>query len=205
MKRLVAALLVLAAAPAIAAEAEPGLPAIGDDEEIVATRLIETPFGPVRITELAARDASHGTPGALTVTYLAQQDGELVTALEYPHTVETGSNGRMASWHVDDRFTDWPMLVAEGGGTWQGETCSWVTLTELRPTGPLLQASWQSYHATDGAFGEPEETTGEVLDIERNARFTVRYSGSQVFENVWYKRDDQFIMEGEDGNVLLGC
>ena len=198
-------LVALTAAPALADDPEPGMPVIRDGEEIVATRLIETPFGPVRITELAVRDPSHGTPGALTVTYLARQDGELVTAIEYPHTVETGSNGRMAAWHVDDRFTDWPMLVAEGGGTWQGETCTWITLTELRPTGPLLQASWQSYHATDGSLGEPEETVGEVVDIKRNDRFTVRYTGSQEFENTWFKRADLYIMEGEDGNVLFGC
>jgi hypothetical protein len=46
---------------------------------------------------------------------------------------------------------DWPVIAAEGGGTWQGYTCSILTLTELRPGGPAEIANMPLSYDDSGA------------------------------------------------------
>jgi hypothetical protein len=206
--RWLAALLVLAPAHASVAETDDaGVPIVDDRHEIVATRVIQTPHGPVRVTEIAVRGASHADAGHLTVTYLARRDGDIVEMVEYSGVVEAGSFGRMAGWTIDSRFGDWPVILTEGGGTWQGQTCSWITLTELLPTGPIQLATFQNTLLTDGGLsGKVEDVSGEIVSIERNKSFTVRYTGTQNFENAFRRGNSGiYLMEGEDGNVLEGC
>jgi hypothetical protein len=207
MRRLAALVLLAAAQSSVAETDDAGVPIVDDRHEIVASRLIRTAHGPVRVTEIAVRRASHAEAGHLTVTYLSRRDGNIVENVEYAGVVEAGSFGRMAGWTIDDRFSDWPVIVTEGGGTWQGQTCSWTILTELLPTGPIELATFQASLLTDGVpSGKREDVEGEIVSIERNKSFTVRYTGTQNFENT-YRRGSSgvYVMEGEDGNVLEGC
>jgi hypothetical protein len=204
MKRLAALVLLASAQPSVAETDEAGVPIVDKAYEIAGSRLIETAHGPVRITEVLPRDRAE--PGSLTVTYLARRDGDIVEKVEYGGVAETNLNGYPGSWSINERLSDWPVIVTETGGTWQGQTCRWITLSELRPTGPFHLTAFQTLWLSDGSVGEPEGVTGKIVAIERNKRFTVRYTGTREFENT-YRRGGSgvYVMEGEDGNVLEGC
>lgn len=205
MKRVLAVAALLAfAQPAAGETDELGVPVLEDSQEIVETKLIDTPHGAVRITEIAL--PGRNEPGWLTMTYLARREGDIVEQVDYAKIVETNPNGHGGSWRIDERLTEWPVVVTETGGTWQGQTCQWLTLTELRPTGPYHLTAFQSLWLTDGSVGEPQDVTGEIVAIERGKRFTVRYSGTKTFENTYERGSSEvYILLGEDGNVLEGC
>jgi hypothetical protein len=75
------------------------------------------------------------------------------------------------------------MVVAEGGGTGQGYTCSWLTLTELRPNGPAKVARIPLVYDDGGAMaaGEAKSIEGRLLNVVKGESFDVVYSGSRAF------------------------
>jgi hypothetical protein len=172
----------------------------------VASSLVEAPFGPVRITELAVPHAAHANYGALTITYLKRQDGELTEVREFPEAVRSGSNGRLGTWRLDNRFGSLPVIVTEGGGTWQGQSCLWTTLTELQSSGPVELATFQRSMSTEGfPDDKPVEVEGEIDFIERNRGFKVRFSGTRVFEATYLREGDKYVLQGGDDLALQGC
>jgi hypothetical protein len=172
----------------------------------IESRVFEAPFGPVRITELAVEHPSHAHSGALSVTYLKREDGKLSAIRDFPLAVRSGSYGRLGTWTVDDRFSTLPVIVTEGGGTWQGQTCMWTTITELRPTGPVELITFQQSLSTDGLpDGEPQEVAGSIAAIERDRGFTVRFAGTREFEATYRRQGDQYVTQGGDNRALHGC
>jgi hypothetical protein len=199
------ALLAFASAcPAVAETDEAGVPLVDDAHEIVATRLVEASHGPVRVTEIEPRDRSE--PGYLTVTYLARRDGDHVDKVEYTGVAETNLNGYPGSWSIDDRLSDWPVIVTETGLAWHGRTCTFLTLTELLPTGPFTLAAFGRSYASDGSTRERADIRGEIVDIERGRSFTVRYTGTRNFEQTYRRASSSvYITFGEDGTGLEDC
>jgi hypothetical protein len=162
-------------------------------------RLAWPAFGPVLLSEGKVEDAAHVSAGKITIHYLRPAADRFEVVRAFPAGVVTGSSGQIARWSVSPRFTDWPVIVAEGGGTWQGYTCSWLTLTELRPDGPARLATVPLSYDDKGAkedSAEARSIEGRILNIVRNQSFDVVYSGSRRFSEHYVRSGNGYAVAG---------
>ena len=192
--------------PDIAAEdtatAEEALPRDGFDRSkagVEREELVEAPFGTVRITELAM-DGPHSASGRLDVMYL---DAAGVAVDEYPGAVVMGSWGRMSDWSIRRDFGDYPVVVAQGGWTGQGQVCNWTSLTELRPDGPVELLSFMDYASNDNMGGEVDEVTGAMGNPQPDGTLTVSYTGTRNFTSTYRRTGNAY--ERVSGEELEGC
>ncbi|MEN3745631.1 hypothetical protein TPR58_00520 [Sphingomonas sp. HF-S3] len=161
-------------------------------------RLIDAPFGPVLVSHGHVEDAGHSDAGTIRVDYLTERDGSFALARSFPKVIELGSMGDLGDWSVSDRFTSLPVIVAEGGGTWQGYSCSMTALAELRPDGPAEVASIRSAYSNGGAVeGVATSAEGKIVDIVRGKGFTMRFTGSMTFDDRYVWRDGRFVLDGK--------
>ncbi len=168
-------------------------------------KLLDTPFGLVLLRHGHAPDAGHPEGGVIAAYYLREQDGRFALARAYPEAAMSGSFGDLAKWAVSDKFATLPVLVVEGGGTWQGCTVSDTDLIELRPTGPARLASITTLFDDSGMEQDnPQSLTGSVTDIVRDRSFTVRYEGTRSFAERYVRRGDRFVLEGGESQIP-GC
>lgn len=177
-----------------------------DRVEFKPGRLIWTGFGPVLISEGQVVDASHASAGKLAVHYLAPSvDGFTVTKTAIPAVV-TGSQGVVGSWGVRDDLTDFPTVAVNGGGTFQGFTCTILTLLELRPEGPVEIADVPVYDSNSGYAegGEAVTMKGKLANIVKNRSFDVHYSGSRSLI-AHYEREGMRYARRGDQVPLAAC
>ncbi|ATY33400.1 hypothetical protein [Sphingomonas psychrotolerans] len=168
-------------------------------------KLLDTPFGPVLLRHGHAPDAGHPEGGVIAAYYLREQQGRFELARAYPEAAMSGSFGDLAKWSVSDKFATLPVLVVEGGGTWQGCTVSDTDLIELRPTGPASLASITTIFDDSGMEQDnPQSLTGSLTDIVRDRSFTVRYQGTRSFAERYVRRGDRFVLEGGESQIP-GC
>ncbi|HEX8450435.1 MAG TPA: SHOCT domain-containing protein, partial [Allosphingosinicella sp.] len=150
-------------------EAVLSVPGDGQDEGVryAPGRLIWPAFGPVLISEGKVQDPAHVSAGKIAVHYLKPAGDRFEVVRAFPAAVSTGSFGQVARWTLNPRFSNWPVIAAEGGGTWQGYTCSWLTLTELRPDGPAKLADVPLVYDDSGAKadGSGRSIEGKILNI----------------------------------------
>jgi Short C-terminal domain len=161
-----------------------------EDVRYAPGRLVWTAFGPVLISEGKVQDPAHVSAGKIAVHYLKPAADRFEVTRAFPAAVTTGSFGQVARWSLSPRFSDWPVIVAEGGGTWQGYTCSWLTLTELRPGGPAELATVPLAYDDSGAKGDEAQAVsieGKILNVVKNQSFDVVYSGSRAFSEHWVR------------------
>lgn len=126
-------------------------------------------------------DDCHPCSGVNAVHYLSE--GEIVG--EWFDIGATGTFGGAAGrWGVSRAIAASPVLYTEGGGTWQGYTCTWATFTELRPEGPREMVDGIPV----GYSGDGTEINGAVTSASPGERFMVTYSGSRAFSET-YVRD----------------
>lgn len=182
-------------------EAVLSVPADGADEDVryAPGRLIWPAFGPVLISEGKVQDPAHVSAGKIAVHYLKPAADRFEVARAFPAAVATGSNGQVAHWSVSPRFSTWPVVVAEGGGTAQGYTCSWLTLTELRPGGPAELARVPLAYDDRGAKEDAAAATsieGKILNIVKDQSFDVVYSGSRKFSEHYVRTGNGFAVAG---------
>jgi hypothetical protein len=175
-----------------------------EDVRYAPGRLVWPAFGPVLISEGKVQDPAHVSAGKIAVDYLkpAADRFELVRA--FPAAVATGSFGEVARWSVSPRFSDWPVIVAEGGGTWQGYTCSWLTLTELRPAGPVALVTVPLAYDDSGAKEDGSEARsieGKVLNVVKGQSFDVVYSGSRAFSDHYVRSGSGYAVAGGKSNM----
>lgn len=173
----------------------------GADEDVryAPGRLIWPAFGPVLLSEGQVQDPAHVSAGKIAIHYLKPGADRFEVVRAWPAGVSTGSFGKVAHWAVSPRFSTWPVIVSEGGGTWQGYTCSWLTLTELRPGGPVELATVPLAYDDSGARteeGEAKSIEGKVLNVVRNQSFDVVYSGSRAFSEHYVRSGDRYAPAG---------
>ncbi|HEY0413158.1 MAG TPA: SHOCT domain-containing protein [Allosphingosinicella sp.] len=171
-------------------------------------RLIWATFGPVLISEGEVKDAAHVSAGRIAVHYLRPAADRFEVARAFPSAVVTGSSGKVARWSVSQRFSDWPVIVSEGGGMWQGYACSWLKLTELRPGGPVHLATIPLSYDDTGA--QEDETTataieGKMINIVRNQSFDMVYSGARSFSEHWVRSGDAYALAGGGKSAMETC
>lgn len=170
-----------------------------EDVRYAPGRLVWPAFGPVLLSEGQVQDPAHVSAGKIAIHYLRPAADRFEVVRAYPAGIATGSFGRVAHWSVSPRFSTWPVVVAEGGGTWQGYTCSRLTLTELRPAGPVELATVPLAYddagaKTDGAAAVSID--GKILNVVRNQSFDVVYSGSRAFSEHYVRSGDRFSVAG---------
>jgi hypothetical protein len=186
-------------------EAVLSVPGDGSDEDVryAPGRLIWPPFGPVLISEGKVQDPAHVSAGKIAIHYLRPAADRFEVVRAFPVGVATGSSGQVARWSVSPRFSDWPVIVAEGGGTWQGYTCSWLTLTELRPDGPAKVATVPLVYDDSGAKedGEARSIEGKVLNVTKGQSFDVVYSGSRAFSEHYVRGPGGYAVAGGRSNM----
>jgi hypothetical protein len=168
-------------------------------------KLLDTGFGPVLLRHGKIPDAGHAEGGVIAAYYLRAQDGGFALAKAYPEAVTSGSFGDLSKWSISDKFAALPVLVVEGGGTWQGCTVGQTDLIELRPNGPASLASIVTTF-DDGGMTEdtPQSLEGSFADIVRDRSFTVRYKGTGSFAERYVRRGDRFVLEGGESQIP-GC
>ena len=170
------------------------------DDDATSAR-VQAPFGAVTIDEVSLEGGSHADAGHLHVRYL---DADGSTRADYPEAVVMGSWGAMGDWSVRDDFGTYPVIVAQGGGTWQGSTCSWTSVTELAPDGPVELLNFLDYHDNLGAGQDPtQEYTGALDGPSADGTLTVRYSGT-LNQVVTYRRKGN-AYEVVSGEEPEGC
>jgi hypothetical protein len=181
-------------------EAVLAVPGDGADEDVryAPGRLVWPGFGPVLISEGKVQDPAHVSAGKIAVHYLKPAGDRFEVVRAFPAAVATGSNGEVARWSLNPRFSNWPVIAAEGGGTGQGYTCSWLTLTELRPDGPARIANVPLVYDDRGAKedGTGRAIEGKILNIVKNQSFDVVYSGSRAFSEHYVRGPGGYAVAG---------
>ena len=190
-------------------EAVLSVPGDGADEDVrfAPGRLIWPAFGPVLISEGNVQDPAHASAGKVAIHYLRPAGDRFEVARAFPAAVATGSNGQVASWSLNPRFSNWPVIAAEGGGTWQGYTCSWLTLTELRPDGPARVGQVPLVYDDRGAKedGTGRAIEGKILNINKNQSFDVVYSGSRAFSEHYVRGPAGSAVAGSGKSTMETC
>jgi hypothetical protein len=190
-------------------EAVRSVPGDGSDEDVryAPGRLIWPAFGPVLVSEGKVQDPAHASAGKIAVHYLRQAGDRFEVARAFPAAVSTGSNGEVARWSLNPRFSNWPVIAAEGGGTAQGYTCSWLTLTELRPDGPDKVAQVPLLYDDRGAKedGTGRAIEGKILNIDKNRSFDVVYSGSRAFSEHYVRGAGGYAVAGGGKSTMETC
>jgi hypothetical protein len=176
----------------------------GEEVRYAPGRLFKAPFGPVLISQGEVVDAPHVSAGRIAVHYLRPAGDRFEVAKAFPEAVVIGSFGKLSRWSVDPRFSDWPVIAAEGGGTWQGCTLSSLKLVELRPAGPVeLATVLLSY---DDVGANEDETVGQdfhgkIINIVRNQSFDVVYSGSRAFSEHYVRSGSGYAVAGGKSQI----
>lgn len=169
--------------------------------------LIDTPFGPVLVSQGSVPDAAHVESGHVGIFYLAPQGRGYRVVKSLPDAIQSGSFGQMSSLSVSNKFATLPMVFAQGGGTWQGYSCSWTSLTELQPGGPVEVANFLDSYSNGGAIvdGDSEETTGTIVNIVKDKSFDVRFTGARSFTAHYVRQGGKYVLQGGEANALQGC
>jgi Short C-terminal domain len=171
-------------------------------------RLIQAPFGPILVSEGEIRDAPHVSGGRIAIAYLRAEGDHFALVRSFPEAIVAGSFGHVGKWSVSPRFSDWPVIAAEGGGTFQGYSCSVLTLTELRPAGPAEIASIPLSYDDSGAKEDASEATkidGKLVNIVKDQSFDVAYSGSQAFTDHYVSAGGAYTLDGGAKSRMPTC
>jgi hypothetical protein len=171
-------------------------------------KLIWPSFGPVLLSEGKVVDAAHVSAGKIAIHYLKPVGDRFELVHAWPTGVVTGSSGQVARWSVSGGFSDWPVIVSEGGGMWQGYACSWAKLTELRPAGPAELATVPLSYDDSGAQADEGAGTaiqGRIINVVRNQSFDVVYSGTRSFSEHWVRSGDRYSVAGGGPSQMRTC
>jgi hypothetical protein len=181
-------------------EAVISVPGDGADEDVryAPGRLIWPAFGPVLVSEGKVQDPAHVSAGKIAVHYLRPVGDRFEVVRAFPAAVSTGSFGQVARWTLNSSFSNWPVIAAEGGGTWQGYTCSSLNLTELRPGGPARLADVPLVYDDTGAKadGPGRAIEGKILNVAKNQSFDIVYSGARAFSEHYVRGAGGYAVAG---------
>ncbi|ESQ80170.1 SHOCT domain-containing protein [Asticcacaulis sp. YBE204] len=168
--------------------------------------LVSAPFGPVLISEGTVDNAGHVSAGKVAVHYLKPEGDHFAVTKAFLPALESGSFGQVAGTQVRKEFASNPTLETDGGGTWQGYTCSWLTLTELTPEGPVARATVPMVYSNSGATDKnPVTIEGKITKIVANASFDVTYSGTRSFVERYVRKGDTYVLDTGKASAMETC
>lgn len=154
------------------------------------------------------RNAGHAEVGLNGIHYLAARNRRLRVVGRWFGLGAEGSNGgNVARWGLSRALSRWPTLYTEGGGTWQGCTVSFATLTELRPAGPVdvafFPTGFDNGGMAEGLRGQ--QIDGVIAAAVPDRSFTVRYSGSMRFSEIYARTGNRYRLSGRHESRVPGC
>ena len=174
-----------------------------------AGKLAWAAFGPVLV--LPADNLAEPSPvsiGALGIFYLKEENGAFRVVRRWPDAIDGSIMGNPPAWKFVSGLGPNPVIVATGGGVWQGYRCESTTVTELRPSGPVTVASFSSVYENGGAVEDPERVesiTGEIINMRQNS-FDVRFRGTRNFMHHYVRKGEVFVRPDPAGDQELpGC
>ncbi|HEX7782653.1 MAG TPA: hypothetical protein VF509_07580 [Sphingobium sp.] len=132
----------------------------------------------------ATGEDCHGCGGLLGVTYLKPAETGFALSGSWPDLIPGGSFGQPPQWKLRDDLMGSAVIVASGGGTFQGYTCETSTLVALTPSSPTIVAdSVPTAYSNDGTMeaeesGKAETIEGRILPDKKDESFKVTYSGT---------------------------
>lgn len=161
--------------------------------------LVEAPFGPVLLGIGEVVDGSHASSGRVAAIYFRRDSRGFAVEKRFVPAMETGSFGSIGRWRVSRAYGPLPVVEVEGGGTWQGYTCSVTTLLELAPDRPRELVTVPLYYDDAGAVVGKKATRieGRVVRAASGKSFDVDYSGSRRFSDHYVRRGDQYVLVGK--------
>lgn len=162
------------------------------------SRLIWQGDTAILLSEGIVRDAPHVSSGKIAAHYLRPVGDGFEIVAAHLNAVVTGNWGQMSGWTISDRYTSNPVILAEGGGTWQGTTISCTTMVELTAQGPReIGTQLRSYSNGGGLIGDEGEVSvaGRVANITQGREFTVRYSGTSNVSRRYVMQGNQFVRQ----------
>ena len=182
-----------------------GSTSVAERVEYQPKQLVWATFGPVLVSQGTVPDAAHVSAGKVAAHYL-RVDGDRFTLLQaYPKAVVAGSSGSVASVAVRSDMGPDPVIVTEGGGTWQGYTCSGATLTALRPTGPVEIGFVPLGFDNSGGAGEIASIAGRIANVVPGRSFDAVYSGTRAFTETYVLTGGKYVLQGGGKSQLETC
>ncbi|MDC7684061.1 SHOCT domain-containing protein [Asticcacaulis sp. BYS171W] len=168
--------------------------------------LIAAPFGPVLISEGKVDNPGHASAGKIAVHYLKPEGDHFTVTKAFLPALESGSFGAVAGTQIRSEFASNPTLETDGGGTWQGYTCSWTTLTELTPDGPVARATVPMVYSNSGATdANPVTIEGKITKIVANASFDVTYGGTRSFVDHYVRKGETYVLDTGRASTMETC
>ncbi len=180
----------------------------GDQVRFEPQRLLWMPPGAVLISEGEAPDAPHASGGHIAIHYLRPAGDRFEVTRRFVPAVTTGSSGKLGEWSVSSRFGERPVITAAGGGTFQGYSCTVLTLTEVGPSGPVELAEIPLSYSDAGAQEDPEEATeieGKIANVVKGRSFEVVYSGAEEFTERYVRSGGRYVLEGGGETRMRRC
>jgi hypothetical protein len=168
--------------------------------------LVQTPFGPALLAPGEVVDAAHVNAGKMGVVYLKKTPKGFAVTKRFVPAMQTGSFGQIGKWRVSRAFGSMPVVAVEGGGTWQGYTCSVTTLLELAPDKPRELVTVPLYYDNAGAMEKRKTTiSGRIARIVPGKSFDVVYSGARKFSELYVRRGDTYVLAGGGETKMETC
>ena len=179
----------------------------GEQVKYRPVALVDVAGTPVLVAQGTVIDAAHVTSGKVATIHFAKGPKALTVSSKNLKALESGSSGVIADVTVSRSFGSLPVIVVEGGGTWQGYTCDMVSLLELTPTGSRTLIDIPTYYDEGGVRpdGKGETITGKIANVVAGKGFDVRYTGSRRFTDHYVRRGDTYVREGEGESRMLTC
>lgn len=171
-----------------------------DGERITYVPLALIPLGGGSVALVSTGQSGctgHACSGVNAVQYLRGSAADCEKVGDLVDVGAAGTWGNPATgWGWTDAITGTPVLYTEGGGTWQGYTCTLAALTELRPAGPVEIASIPIAYS-DASRDNGTTLEGRITAAERGRSFTVSYTGSRRFSERYVRREDgRYTLDG---------
>lgn len=150
-------------------------------------------------------DAGHSDGGVNAVHYLRDQEGGWQLIGGTQNIGSTGTVGNPATaWAFTEKLGKNPYLITSGGGVWQGCMVESTTVTELTPTGAVDRGTFTNAMSSGAGIGQTEQQyDGVITAAVPDKSFTVRYTGSETFDQTFERKGDRYQIVGKDR--VPGC
>lgn len=168
----------------------PQAPPMSDTQQQAAAFAVAfdsaSPFKPEKIVPVGGHlaviavagnpDGAHVESGTLAVQYV-DRNGDGFTRVGPRIEEQAGSFGQIGGWSLRRDLADDPVVVLEGGGTWQGCTVSGAILIALAPDAPHTLTDF----IPTGFEDDSQAENGPHYDgnlVRAGDAIAVRYTGS---------------------------
>ena len=174
----------------------------GEKTKLEPLKLIDIGSGlVVLVTQSTIPDGSHASQGSLSIFYLKKNGGGFELLSSHPAIGGEGGFGRPADWQLRTDLTTYPAIFTTKSDGGQGYFCTFHDLIELSPTGAKKVASGiVTDFDSRGALGDDAPNShfvGELVPIEKEKRFDVKWSDSNKFIQHYKFAGEEYLAQSE--------